>query len=620
MYIRKTTKTVKGKTYTNHLLVESIATPKGPRQRVVCSLGDLSARPREEWLKLAHRLESALSAQGDLVDGQGGSDTEDPEVRSLVQRARARRQRRSKNSAGLGEVVAVEVDGVDVVDSREAGPVHVGLAFWRRLGLEEILQEAGLEAKSRQRSCVAALNRLIEPRSERAMPDWARRTALGELLGWDLASLGEQALYRNLDRLHGVRAQVEAALAERERTLFNLDTTIYLYDLTSTYFEGQALINPKAQRGYSRDKRPDCKQIVVGLVLNRDGFPLAHEVFAGNTQDRSTVEAMLSALGKRVALEPGQTVVVDRGMAYAENLQAIADRGLRYLVASRQGERDQWLAEFEDLDGFAEIIRQPSPRNPAQKKSRVRVKAGQRGEETHVLCLSDGRLEKDRAIREKKERRLLDDVAALQKSVVEGKLVDAAKIHQRIGRLKERYPRVARYYDLLYDEAQNRVLCVENREKKAVAEQLDGAYLLKTNRQDLSAEEAWRIYILLTRVEAAFRAMKSPLAERPIFHHRPERVEAHVFLCVLAYHLLAAIEKTLLDQGVHTSWAAVRDTLRTHQACTVVLPTPEGLALNIRRPTAPNPAQREIYRLLDVPAEIFPPKKTWTVRTQEGEK
>jgi transposase len=558
-----------------------------------------------------------------MVAGQPGLGPDEAEVRSLVEKVKRRQQAQEDQRIALpggGEVVAVQADGVRVEESREAGPVHVGLQFWRRLGLEEILREAGLDARRRQLACLATLNRLIEPRSEWAMPGWARRTALGDLLpGLDLEGLSPQALYRNLDALHPQRQAIEAALAERERELFNLDTTVYLYDLTSTYFEGQAARNPQAQRGYSRDKRPDCKQIVIGLVLNRDGFPLAHEIFAGNTHDSTTVEAMLDQLATRVKLQPGQTVVVDRGMAFAKNLKAITDRGLRYLVAARQSERDPWLAEFENLEGFEEVIRQSSPLNPAQKKSRVRVKPGQRGAETHVLCLSDGRKEKDRAIREKKEKALLADVAKLQKSVAEGRLAEADKIHQRIGRLKERYPRVARYYELSYDAEQNRVLCIEDESRKAVAEELDGAWLLKTNRDDLSADEAWRAYILLTRVEAAFRAMKSPLAERPIFHHREQRVEAHVFLCVLAYHLLVAIEKTLLDQGMHTSWAAVRDTLRTHQACTVILPTTTGMTLNIRRCTTPEPAHRELYRLLGIPAEIFPPKKTWVGNDEEAQ-
>jgi len=616
MYIRPTKKTVKGKTYANYLLVESVQTPKGPRQRTVCSLGNLEPRPRAEWLKLAHKVESALVGQGDWIDGS------DPQVEAIVEKVRQRQARpKASPQAPLrkddDDVVAIHTDRVRVEEAREAGPVHVGVQFWERLGMDEILREVGLNEKARQLTCAMVMNRLVHPSSEHAMADWIRRTALGDIVGVDFDRLGSHSLYRNLDRLHRNRAAIESALFERARDLFALDTTVYLYDLTSTYFEGRALSNPQAKRGYSRDKRPDCKQVVVGLVINRDGFPIAHEVFAGNTQDRATVEHMLDVLDKRAGLRPGGTVVVDRGMAYAENLESIRACGRHYIVAARQSERDQWLAEFESAEEFEEVIREPSPTNPAQKKSRVRVKMRRCGEETYVLCLSDGRLQKDRAIRETHEKRLLADVAKLQKSVEKGRLKDPKKINQRIGRLRERYKRVARYWTIAYDAETRAVVCECDQAKRSQAETLDGSYLLRTDRSDLGADEAWRIYSLLSRAESAFQSMKSPLAEQPIFHQLEHRVETHIFLCVLAYHLLVAIEKTLLDAGVHTSWATVRETLKTHQVCTVVLPADNGMTLKIRRDTTAEPAHKQLYDHLQLPRRIIRPVKTWITERVE---
>jgi transposase len=383
------------------------------------------------------------------------------------------------------------------------------------------------------------------------------------------------------------------------------------YDLTSTYFEGQALANPKARRGYSRDRRPDCKQVVVGLVVGREGFPLAHEVYAGNTQDRQTLPSMLDSLEKRVGATKGMTVVVDRGLAYAENLAEIRRRGLHYVVAARQPQRDQWREEFEQAEGFEEVHRQPSPRNPFQHKSTVRVKRIAGETEQWILCSSSERVEKDRAIREKQESRFLADVAKLQKRITNGHLVREVVIGEAIGRLKERYPRVARYHALEFDAGEGKLLHQPDAEKKAKAERLDGTYLLRTDRQDLTADETWRIYITLTRAESAFRSMKTPLAERPIFHHLERRVETHIFLCLLAYHLLVAIETTLLRQGVHTSWATVRDTLATHQISTIVLPTDSGAILKVRKGSIPEAEQVELYRLLDVPTELIRPKRTW---------
>ena len=607
MYIRKTTKSHKGKTYTNYLPVESVSTPKGPRQRIICSLGSLAPAPSEQWLDLAHRLEARLQGQTSLAAA-------DPQLEALatqVRRARGVRTKPAEASPVARPRLAVDSERISMEEAREAGSVHVGHQMWQQLGLNEILAGAGLSDRACQLTEVMTLNRLIFPLSEHAMPDWIERTALGDILGTDFSTLNDEALYRNLDRLHPNREALEGALAEREKTLFNLDDTLYLYDLTSTYFEGEALGNPQAKRGYSRDKRPDAKQVLVGLVLDAEGFPQAHEIFEGNRQDRTTVKEMLDTLEKRVGRKPGATVVVDRGLAYAEDLAEIRAHGYHYLVAGRQPERSAWRDDFEAEGDWEELIRTPSPRNPAQEKSQVWIKRRQQGNEGYILCLSEGRQEKDRAIRQTHEQRLKKDGEKLKARVEKGQLKEAKKIYQAIGRVQERYPRVARYYQLDYDAEQKVLRGQQDEEKKAVAAKLDGGYVLKTDRQDLTADEIWRTYILLTRVEAAFRAMKSPLAERPIFHHLERRTPTHIFLCVLAYHLLVAIEKRFLDAGMHTSWWTLRQQLSTHQVVTVVLPTADGRALKIRKGTTPEPVHRDIYSTLRIPMEVIKPVKTW---------
>jgi transposase len=613
MYIRKSSRTYKGRTYSNYVLVESVLTPKGPRQKIICSLGDLRPRPQAEWLDLAHKLTSALSGQAELLVPQAP----DPELQDLLAKVHAA----NPPSPPASDLLAVHVDQVRTEESREAGSVHAGYQFWLRLGLDGILAQAGLSERVRQLTCAMTLNRLIHPASELAMPEWIRSTALADILQVDFLTLNEDALYRNLDRLHTQRVGIEAALAERERTLFDLDQTVFLYDVTSTFFEGRALANPKAKRGYSRDHRPDCKQVLIGLAVNRDGFPLAHEVFAGNRHDSTTLEEMLTALDKRVGLRPGQTVVVDRGMSGEENLKKIVARKLHYLVAEPYGARGDWVEEFENDEDFSEVKRKTSPTNPFQRKSTIRVKMRQVGGEIHVLCLSSERMTKDRAIRDAHEKKLLVDLEKLTKRVAKGKGrgTKSAEVLESIGRLKERYSRVARYYRMEYD-AQTKVFSYSLDEaKRARAEKLDGSYLLKTDRADLTADEAWRIYTLLTKAEAAFRTLKSPLGERPIFHHKEGRVEAHIFLCVLSYHLLMSIEKTLLDAGVHTSWATVRETLKTHQINTIVLPTDGGMVLRIRQGTSPEAAHQDLYKKLRISSEIIRPHKTWST-AEEGSK
>jgi transposase len=605
VFIKRTTKRLKGKTYFNHLLVESVATDKGPRHRVVCSLGSLEPAPPKEWRALARRMEEALDEQQALLRDKPLAALPEPGREGL-------RARRPRVGADSGEF---DLEGLEFEQCREAGPVHVGHQMWERLGLDQILSQAGLSDDAQLLSQLMTLNRLIAPRSELAMSEWIRRTALADMVQKDFSALNEDRLYRNLDKLYPRRTAIEARLVERERTLFGLKETIYLYDLTSTYFEGQALANPKAMRGYSRDKRPDCKQVVVGLVLDSEGFPKAHEVFAGNRPDSTTVAEMLRALEKRTGKVPGATVVVDRGMADSENLAAIRSAGYHYLVAGQQVGRGLYQEQFEAEENWQEIEREPSPRNPSQKKVRVFVKAAQAGEgpqEVIALCWSEGRTQKDRAIRQKQQGRLELELQKLQRRVKKGRLRDSAKIHQAIGRLKERYSRVARYYQISYVAQEAALLWQEDLSAKARAQELDGTYLLKSSRLDLGHEEMWRTYILLTRVESAFRGMKSPLMERPIFHHLERRVETHIFLCVLAYHLLVCIERAFLDAGIHTSWATLREQLSTHQVLTVRLPSPQRKAsLTIRRDSKPEQVHRKIYKVLRMPERIIKPIQKW---------
>jgi transposase len=615
VFIRRSIRTYKGTTYTSYLLVESVVTPNGPRQKTICSLGDLSPRPREAWLELARKIEDALVGQDNLLSGR------DHEVAEIVGRVRARRTKEAPAQAEpsaapsrtrAGVLIKVDPSRVTTEQHREAGPVHVGYQFWQRLGLDQILRACGLSEVACRLACVMTLNRLIAPASEHAMPAWIRRTALADILGVSFDVLEEDPLYQVLDKLHLHRAAIETALVERERSLFNLDQTIYLYDLTSTYFEGLCARNPKAKRGHSRDKRSDCKQLVVGLVVNRDGFPLAHEIFDGNTRDHRTLGTMIDCLGQRIELKQGATVVIDRGMAFDDNLADIKARKLHYIVASRQPERDRWLAAFEDTDGFIPVPREPSPLNPAQKKTTIEVRICPDTDElTYVLCRSEQRIAKDCAIRTKHEAHLLEDIERLSQRIAKGQLVKPEKINQAIGRLRERYPRVARYYRLSYNEKTTTLVSTFDADKHRTAEKLDGCYLLKTDRKDLTADEIWRTYTLLTRAEDAFRDMKSPLVIRPIFHQKEHRTDSHIFLCLLAYHLLTAIEKTLLDQGIHTSWANVRDTLKTHQVCTVVLPTDDGSSLRIRKAATPESDVEQIYRHLAISSQVISPKHTW---------
>jgi transposase len=614
MFIKRNTKTVKGKKYVNHLLVESVNTPKGPRHKVVCYLGNLDPGPPEKWARLAQNIEKGLAGQLPL-EADALAHTIVDKVRDSGKKAGAPKQLEPDS-----KWVTVDTEEFSLRDAREAGSVHVGHQMWEKLQVGSTLRESGLSDRACLLTEMMTINRLVEPASELATVEWVRRTALPDILGDDVGSPSVQALYRNMDRLHEHRATIETALAANARTLFNLQDTVLLYDLTSTYFEGQCGKNEKAKHGYSRDGRPDCKQVVIGLVVDEEGFPKAHEIFDGNRTDGTTVGDMLTTLDKRLGRseatarkppEPWPTVVMDRGMSSADNLQLVRQRHYHYVVAAKQGERDSYLADFDDVEGWESVIRMAAPTNPYQVKSRVLVKPRRSGDETHIMCVSAERSEKDRAIRQKHEQRLLSDLSKLQKRVSAGRIKQSDKIHQAIGRLMERYPRVARYYEMTHDEESRSLHWHENAERKERASQLDGAYLLKTDRDDLTADEIWRLYSLLTRIESAFRDLKSPLGERPLFHQTGNRVETHIFICVLAYHLLVAIEKLLRNAGIHCSWETIRKELRTHQIITTTLPSKSGRVLRIRKGTKPEPIHKAIYNALRVPEEIMRPRRSW---------
>lgn len=608
MFIKRNVSKRGDKTYVSHLLVESVLTPAGPRHRTICNLGKMDPGPKEEWLELAERIQAALGGQPGLFP--------DARVEQAVNRVREHQAKAGVAEAvtesplvgdvAIPETIAVKPSGVRTQNLREAGPVHVGHQFWQRLQMDAILKAVRLAAPARRLTEVMVLNRLVHPCSELAMVDWAKRVAVADVLGVDTEKLNEDRFYRNMDDLHGHRVAIETELHARERSLFNLRGQLLLYDLTNTYFEGQVLQTPKAKRGHSKESRADCKLVALGLLLDADGFPIGHELHDGNTIDGTTVKGMLDALEQRIGMIGGATVVMDRGFASADNLAMVRERQHHYLVAGFQNQRNPLLAEFEDLDGWSELV-------PSAMTASIRIKRIVRGEEAFLLCVSPARAEKDRAIRERQEKRLVKDLGALAETVAKaeaaGRPMADKDLGERIGRLRERYPRANRYY--LIERQDGLLTWSERTEKRARAVELDGAYFLRTSRLDLEPEEIWRSYITLTRVEGAFRDLKGTLDLRPIHHRKEIRVETHIFLCVLAYHLQVAIERALQAAGDSTSWETLREELRTHQVATTTLPTADGRTLAIRRGSVPDRRPKEIYRILGIDPEPMKPIKTW---------
>ena len=596
MFIGQVKVSRNGRSYTYHRLLESVRTDSGPRQRLILSLGTLDL-PKSEWPRLAERIEDLLNHQELIPFGAGDLDEL---AAPFAERIGHKQQRQRAQHGDQGPTKQVYPERSSSEHLRELGPQHVAHMFWEQLHCDQILKGQGFSERQCRLAEIQVVARLVAPSSELSTVSWFARSALDELMPGAAMSLNKDRLYRISDRLYAHRAAIERELAARERELFALEETIILYDLSSTYFEGVAANNEKAAHGYSRDHRSDRKQVVVGLVLDGEGFPKAHEVFAGNTKDQHTLAQMLDSLQHRMGglAEGRATVVMDRGLATDENVALLRERGHHYIVTTKQSERQELFGEV-DKTRFEPV------KVDEQGQTTVSAQLRRHAGELYVLCYSAARESKDRAIRERFARRFEEDAEKLKKRVAAGRLKNPEKINQAIGRLRERYPRVGRYYTLRMDtdkDGRAHVGWARDEAAQVLAEELDGTYLLRTDRTELAQADVWKLYVMLSRIERSFRYLKSSLGVRPVFHQRSERVDAHIFISVLAYHLLHAIERRLQENGDHRSWPTVRDLLATHQMVTIVHRCTDGTVLRIRRPSQPELAHRTIYQALRIPA------------------
>ena len=430
-----------GRSYTYHRLLESVRTAKGPRQRLVLSLGTLDL-PKSEWPRLAERIEDLLNHQERVPFGTSDLDQL---AAPFAERIRSKQQRQQAQRDGHGPAKEVYPARSSSELIRELGPEYVAHVFWEHLRCDRILQRCGFSQRQCRLAEIQVVGRLIAPRSELGTVGWVGRTALDELMPGSVRSVTKDALYRVSDQLYEHRVAIETELAARERELFALDETIILYDLSSTYFEGIAARNEKAEHGYSRDHRPDCKQVVIGLVLDGEGFPKAHEVFTGNTKDENSMARMLDSLDCRTSGAAGwpsqPTVIMDRGLATDENLELLRKRGQHYIVTTSQSERHEL---FPKIDRARYVPVKLDRKGKVVVCGQLRRHQG----ELYVLCHSAARASKDRAIRQRFEQRLEQDADKLKVRVAAGRLKKPEKINRALGRLLGRYPRVARYYTL----------------------------------------------------------------------------------------------------------------------------------------------------------------------------
>jgi transposase len=569
MYLRYTTRKKDGKVHRTWRLVRSVRVGRRVIQQTVAHLGELDDEGRLAARAFARRLIGAPE-RADLFDDRHGDVT-----------------------------VPVRLKGIRIERGRQFGDVYLALALWRGTGLDELcgrLLPAGKESVPwAKMASVLVAARLCEPSSElHIAEDWYRRTALSDLLQLDDAEVNKDRLYRALDHLLAHKAALEAHLSRRCGALFAIENDILLYDVTSTYFEGQAEANPLARRGYSRDHRPDCKQVCIALVVSFDGFPLGYEVFPGNTHDSTTVRMIVTTMEARHGAV-GRVWIADRGMASADNLAWLRATNRRYIIGAPKSELKRFAGPLAAASGWREI------------RDGVAVKLTRCPEtgETIILCRSAERRTKEQAMHAKFSLRIETALARLAKRIARSRTaVDPARVNRQIGRILQQNQRAAtRFVVTLSDDASPAGFHLEVAVSPAFddwAAVSEGAYLLRSNIPDWSDERLWKAYIQLTQAEAAFRIQKDQLGIRPIWHQRADRVEAHILVCFLAFVLWKSLEMWQQRSGLGNAPRTVLEELARIQSHDVVLPTATHGDVRLRCVTQPDQAQAALIERLGI--------------------
>jgi len=569
MYLRHTIRKKDGKVHRYWRLVRSVRVGRRVIQQTVAHLGELDEHGRIEARALARRLIGAPEQARLFDDGSGHLP------------------------------VPVRLKGIRIERSRQFGDVYLALALWRGTGLEELCERLLAAGKERiawaKMAAVLVAARLCEPSSElHIAEDWYRRTALADLLQLGDEQVNKDRLYRALDHLLVHKAALEAHLSRRCGELFAIQNEVLLYDVTSTYFEGLAEANPLAQRGYSRDHRPDCKQVCIALVVTFDGFPLGYEVFAGNTHDSRTLQTIVATMEARHGML-GRVWITDRGMASADNLAWLGQTGRRYIIGAPKSELKKFGSVLAAADGWRTV------------HDGVEVKLAHYSEtgETAILCRSAARRSKEKAMHEKFSRRIEAALQRLAARIARSKKrLDPAPVNRQIGRILQQNQRAAARFTVALEPdgcpAGFRLHVAYNASFDDWAALSEGAYLLRSNIGDWSDQQLWKAYIQLTQAEAAFRIQKDQLNVRPIWHQHAERVQAHILVCFLAFVLWKSLEMWQQRAGLGNSPRTVLEELARIQSHDVVLPTATHGQIRLRCVTQPDAAQAALLDHLGI--------------------
>jgi Transposase DDE domain len=603
MFIRRarTRNKATGEAYFSHRLVTSQRTGKQVRQLTLLNLGRHFDLPPPDWPRLCARIEALLGAQPGLL-------AEAKPIEILAQRyaARLMADRPAVREAGPrpdpscshgpdaatpsppADFAEVDTASLQLTRPRSVGVEAVGVAAIGWIGLTPILQNLGFNGVQRAAVAASLIGRMAAPGSELATWQWVRgRSALGELLDTDFEAMPLVRLYRVSDLLLRHRDAIEAALFARIRDLFTLPTTVTLYDLTNTYFEGTAAENPQAARGRSKEKRTDCPLVTLGMVLDSSGFVRRSKMFPGNVAEGSTLQDMLKGLDA----PKGALVIMDAGIAAETNLAWLRDQGYRYLAVSRERAR-----QF-DPDQATEVL------TKSQETVQLQRTLSKDGAEVRLYCHSAGRETKETAISARFVKSFEAGLTKLAEGLAKPRTQKTiAAIQQRIGRLKEKSRGIGQHFAVIPDDTGLNATAITWRQTPLDGSKLThpGVYCLRSNETACDDATLWRTYTMLTDLEAVFRGLKSDLGLRPVFHHTEGRAEAHLFITVLAYQLVQTIRRKLAAKGEHLSWSGLRAVLAVQQRVTATFRQRDGRTLHVRKATVAEPELRQIYDALQI--------------------
>jgi len=579
MFLRRCRRKKNGKQHSYWALVESYRTGRGSRQRVVAYLGELKSSEQSGWVQLGRRLDGRSRPQRSVFDPPHYDDPTDDEP------------------------VSINLKGVRLESIRDFGDVWLALGLWRLLGLDKLLSERMPQGREEVRwdvvVAILTIARFCEPSSELHIEQsWYARTALEDLLGVSADKVHTDRLYVGLDRLLPHKQAIEKHLKERLGDLFDLEYELLLYDVTSTYFEGDCRGNPMAKRGYSRDSRPDCLQVCIGLVVTDDGMPLGYEVFDGNTHDSRTVEHIVRSMESKYG-KANRIWVMDRGMVSEDNLRFVRQRGGSYIVGTPKAMLRQFEQYLTDKHW-----------HEVQEGVEVKLVLGPDGDELFVLARSMDRRQKEHAMHRRFIDRMEADLQKMQRSAAGGRLKDVELAHQRLGRIKQRYWRAASAFDIkitaikrTVDKARLKITFARNKRWGDWAQLSEGCYLLRTNLTDVDPKTLWKRYIQLTEAEWAFRIAKDELVIRPIWHQKADRVKAHILVCFLAYVLWKTLAQWMHRAGLGEAPRTLLEEFAKIKSGDVVLPARGRNAqvsktIRLRCVTTPDEAEKVLLNRL----------------------